>query len=185
MRSIQTIIDEVMAREGGFVALTDDAGGPTNLGITLMTLSQFRGRVCSIADLRALTMEEARRIYLQRYVQAPGFDLLETLDADVAAELVDTGVNMGVETAAKFFQRCLNALNRQQELYPDLKADGHLGPVSRAAFATFLKVRGALGKRAMLLALNCLQGARYVELTELREKNESFLLGWLLNRVSL
>jgi len=35
----------------------------------------------------------------------------------------------------------------------------------------------------MVLALNCLQGAFYVELAEKREKDERFVYGWLLNRV--
>ena len=33
-------------------------------------------------------------------------------------------------------------------------------------------------------ALNCLQGAFYIELTERRQKDERFAYGWLLNRVN-
>jgi len=36
----------------------------------------------------------------------------------------------------------------------------------------------------LLTALNCSQGARYLELAEGREKNEDFLFGWVLNRVA-
>jgi len=34
-------------------------------------------------------------------------------------------------------------------------------------------------------ALNCLQGAYYIELAERREKDERFVYGWLKNRVVL
>jgi hypothetical protein len=36
----------------------------------------------------------------------------------------------------------------------------------------------------LLTALNCLQGARYIELTEGREADEAYLFGWAANRVS-
>ncbi len=35
----------------------------------------------------------------------------------------------------------------------------------------------------MLKALNCTQGERYLELAEKREANESFVYGWLEERV--
>jgi hypothetical protein len=37
----------------------------------------------------------------------------------------------------------------------------------------------------MLKTLNCLQGARYIELAEHRQKNEEFVFGWIRARVGL
>ena len=42
----------------------------------------------------------------------PGFDRVDPLAPGVAAELFDTGVNMGPAVAVAFVQRALNALNR-------------------------------------------------------------------------
>ena len=95
----------------------------------------------------------------------------------------DTGVNMGVATATGFLQRALNALNRNQKDYPDLKVDRQVGARTLAALAAFRAVRGAAGDKVLLKALEALQGERYVALAEQRPANEAFLYGWLANRI--
>lgn len=127
----------------------------------------------------------ALRIYRQRYWIEPGFDSVSAYSAPIANELLDTGVNMGPGTASTFLQRSLNALNKQGELYPDLIADGRIGSMTIAALSSYLTIRGREGERVLLLALNALQGARYIGLAEADRKNESFLYGWLDKRVVL
>ena len=105
------------------------------------------------------------------------------MDAAIADELYDTGVNMGPAVASKFLQRWLSALNLQGKLYPDLDADGRIGPRTITALQAYLKHRGADGRTVMLRGLNSSQGARYLELAESRPANEAFLFGWMLNRV--
>ena len=39
-------------------------------------------------------------------------------------------------------------------------------------------MRGAEGERVLLAALNCLQGARYLDITRKRGANETFTFGW-------
>jgi hypothetical protein len=46
-----------------------------------------------------------------------------------------------------------------------------------------LKKRGAPGEQVLLKAIEALQGARYIKLTEQRPANEAFLYGWLANRI--
>ncbi len=46
-----------------------------------------------------------------------------------------------------------------------------------------LSARGKEGEQVLLRALNCSQGARYLELAEGREANEDFLYGWVKERV--
>ena len=60
----------------------------------------------------------------------------------LAAELFDTGANMGPAVAATFLQRALTALNRSGRDYPDLVPDGRIGATTLAALDAFLKVRG-------------------------------------------
>ncbi|EIG41384.1 hypothetical protein ESTG_04974 [Escherichia coli B799] len=44
---------------------------------------------------------------------------------------------------------------------------------------------GKDGELVMLKALNCTQGDRYLELAEKREANESFVYGWMKERVAV
>ena len=102
----------------------------------------------------------------------------------MAAELFDTGVNMGPAVAATFLQRALTALNRNGRDYRDLVPDGRVGPRTLAALDSYLQARGRSGGETVLMrALEALQGERYLRLAERRPANEAFLYGWLANRV--
>lgn len=167
-------------REGGYVNNPDDRGGETNHGITVGT-ARSHGYAGS---MRAMTWDQAKDIYRSVYWSQPGFYLVAPLSEAVAEELFDTGVNMGTGTAARFLQRALNALNRKGADYPDIAVDGAIGPGTAGAFQAFMR-RNANGEEVMLKALNCLQGARYIELAEGRQANESFMNGWMAQRVGL
>jgi lysozyme family protein len=178
--NIDQVIEGVLTREGRYVNDQRDAGGETNWGITKETAraNGFAG------PLRDLPRAVAKEIYLRRYVIAPGFDKIGTMDPAIGAELVDTGVNMGPKVAAMFLQRALNALNNQGRDYADLVADGDAGPGTRAALKAYLDKRGNEGSKVMLAALNALQGERYIALCEARQTNEAFAFGWLRTRVA-
>lgn len=175
------LIDDLIDREGGYVNNLADKGGATCWGITeaVARKSGYAG------DMRALPRGFAEAIYMQQYVIAPGFDKVLAVSPAIGEELVDTGVNMGVSHPGPWLQRILNALNQQAKLFPDLVVDGQLGPATISALKAVLAKRGKDGETVIMRALNCLQGARYLEITEAREKNEAFYFGWLLNRVEV
>lgn len=173
------IIDEVLRAEGGYVDNHNDPGGATNWGITEKVArdSGYRGH------MRDLPQSVAREIYYRRYVVEPGFDKVLLLSPIIAGELVDTGVNMGPKVAAQFLQRCLNAFNLQGSIYPDLAVDGAIGNATIQALRAYMAHRKADAVPVLLSALNCLQGARYIEIVESRQKSEDFVFGWFKNRV--
>lgn len=177
-KPIDDIIDEVIRAEGGYVNDPNDSGGATCFGITekVARANGYRG------DMKDLPISFARKVYFSRYVIEPCFDKVLLLSYEISAELVDTGVNCGVSTASKFLQVSLNAFNKQGTIYPDLIVDGNIGNKTITALANYLKFRPD-GVKVMLRALNCMQGARYIELTQANPKNEDFVYGWLLNRV--
>lgn len=175
------IFNQIIGTEGGYSDKADDAGGPTRWGIT-QAVARAHGYT---GDMRSLTRETAVAIYNADYWTGPRFDQVSQVNMAVAVELTDTGVNMGPSVAAKFFQRCLNVFNVKQTLYPDIDADGQIGPRTIQAFKSFQAVRGAEGVNVMLKALNCLQGSRYIDLAEQRKANETFVYGWIKNRVEL
>ncbi|WP_413732323.1 glycoside hydrolase family 108 protein [Sodalis sp. RH20] len=174
------IFNEIIGREGGYVDNPDDAGGPTNWGIT-QTTARAHGYT---GDMKNLTRLQAIAILDADYWTGPRFDQVAQVSMPIAVELTDTGVNMGPSVAAKFLQRSLNAMNNQGKLYPDLIADGQVGPRTITALKTYLSSRGTNSLVIMLRSLNCLQGAKYIELAESRAANETFVYGWLANRVA-
>lgn len=176
-----TLIEPLLGREGGYSNNPADTGGPTNWGIT-ERVARAEGYPGS---MQAMTRDTAKLIYRRRYWTAPGFDKVAALSVPLAEELFDTGVNMGVGTAARWLQRALNVLNRGGKDYADLTPDGQVGQATLDALASLQKARGALGFTVLLKALNCLQGAHYIELAEQNPSQEAFAFGWLANRVSV
>jgi lysozyme family protein len=134
--------------------------------------------------MRDLPRDEAAAIYKRLYWLRPKFDQVAKRSQVIAAELFDTGVNMGPAVAATFLQRALSALNRNRKDYPDLVPDGRIGAATLAALDKFFELRGkASGESVLLRALDALQGERYLRLAERRPANEAFLYGWLANRI--
>lgn len=177
---VDALIDDLIAREGGYVDHPADRGGATCFGIT-QAVARAQGYA---GPMRQLPRNEAAAIYKRLYWLRPAFDRVGTRSAAIAAELFDTGVNMGPSVAATFLQRALTALNRNGSDYPDLVPDGRIGPHTLAALDAFLNLRGkANGETVLLRALEALQGERYLRLAERRPANEAFLYGWLANRI--
>lgn len=176
---IEQLIDEVIAREGGYSNHPADKGGPTRWGITqaVARLNGYGGQ------MRDFPRAQASRIYRAIYWERPRFADIAPLSWKIAAELFDTGVNMGPPVATGFLQRALNALNRQQQDCPDLVVDRKVGPATLAALTTFLGARETKGETVLLKAMEALQGERYLSLAEQRPANEAFLYGWLANRI--
>jgi lysozyme family protein len=107
------MIDALMDREGGYVSHSSDKGGPTCFGIT-EAVARAHGYA---GPMRQLPRSEAAAIYRRHYWARPRFDKVAERSARVAAELFDTGVNMGPAVAATFLQRALTALNRNGRDY--------------------------------------------------------------------
>jgi lysozyme family protein len=179
--TIDRLIDGVIGREGSYSNNPNDSGGETMWGVTAR-VARANGYT---GPMRDMPRDTARNIYFSQYVQKPGFAAVMAVNEPIAEELVDTGVNMGPGVAALFLQQVLNGLNSQGHDYADIQEDADVGPGTINALKVFLAKRGAEGETIMLKALNCLQGARYIELARTRSANESFLYGWLRTRVAL
>jgi lysozyme family protein len=165
---IDGLIDALIEREGGFVNHPSDRGGATKYGITeaVARANGYRGA------MRDLPQGEAAAIYKRLYWLRPRFDQVAKRSEALAAELFDTGVNMGPAVATTFLQRALSALNRDRKDYPDLVPDGRIGAATLGALDTFLELRGKPGGETVLLkALDALQGERYLRLAERRPGN--------------
>lgn len=128
MQTVSDIADAILAREGGFVNDPDDPGGATNWGVTVHTMRRLGldltgdGRI-DAADVQRLSKDEAKRIFVREYFEAPGIAKLpEVLHATV----FDMQVNAGAH-AVKILQRLLGKMGFA------VSVDGRIGPNTIAA----------------------------------------------------
>jgi lysozyme family protein len=101
----------LIGHEGGLSDHAADPGGLTNWGISQRS---YPGE-----DIRAMTMNRAREIYLRDFWGPAGCDMVP---AGVAFDLFDLAVNSGVKTSIKMLQRATGETQ-----------DGILGPLTLQA----------------------------------------------------
>ena len=171
-------INDLIAREGGYVFDPKDSGGETIYGITIATARAY-GYTGPMRDMPRAT---AFTIYLKRYWVEPGFHRIHEIYPALAETLLDFGVLAGQSTAAKQLQRALNVLNRNQDDYHDILADGRIGTLTLNALRAFLAKRGKEGGGVVFGMVCSLQSVYLQELAERRPKDERFEYGWQLNR---
>lgn len=179
--TIDTLIDAVIGREGGYTNHPADKGGPTRWGITEQ-VARAHGYT---GDMRILPRERAAQIYEAQYWRDPGFGAVALRYPAIGELLFDIGVNMGTGIAGTFLQRCLNSFNLNAAHYADLVVDGRLGRVSLLALDAFRQRRGEEGGERLWEAVHSLRGARYIEITEARAANEAFTYGWFGRMVEM
>lgn len=177
----ENAFDDLIGIEGDFIDDPDDSGGATRFGVT-EAVARNHGYTGSMRDF---PIEMAQHIYRIAYWDINNLTAVAVMSQPIAFEMFDTGANCGPGVAANFLQRSLNVLNRQQKDFPDIEVDGSIGPASLSALSSYLNLRGKRGEVVLMRQLNCLQGARYTELAERREKDERFLFGWYWNRVAI
>lgn len=133
MQTVQEIARDIVRREGGYVNDADDPGGATNHGVTIHTMRRLGldldgdGQV-GIADVKALSADQAVEIFISHYFRSPRIDALpEPLHATVFDMHVNAGAN-----AIKLLQRLLNDMGQ------DVSVDGIIGPHTvRASYAAY------------------------------------------------
>lgn len=102
MAKIAPALIYTLENEGGSKYTNDqrDPGGPTKYGITLSTLAGFRHKKCTAEDVKALSLEEATRIYKIKY-----WDILDLDNVDsqaIATCIFDCSVNRGPGIAKNY-----------------------------------------------------------------------------------
>ncbi len=176
----------IAGHEGGYVNDPDDRGGETYKGISRRFHPQWAGwkRIDSakakpgfpaVLDDDATLGNAVKRFYKKHYWDKFSGDALR--EQEIAVELFDTGVNMGVRRAVRFLQESLNLLNRDERDYKDITADGVFGPVTLRVLRTYL--RQERHSRYLLRLMNILQGDLYVTAMRADPPQEKFARGWL------
>jgi lysozyme family protein len=154
MSDFNYAIVKTIAKEGGSKITDDpnDKGGLTRYGISQRSYPNL--------DIKNLTESQAAVIYKRDY-----WDLVRGDDIKnqiVAENIFDTAVNMGVKTASRLAQSCL-------DISP---ADGAIGD------ASLIKINGVTPEY-FLLCYTLAKVARYASICNKDRSQSKFLLGWI------
>jgi len=150
--------EHLIKSEGGYVWDKDDAGGETNLGVTVGAWSAYLGRPIKPGEMKALTKSDVKPFYKKMYWdKVRGDDLPKGVDYAV----FDFAVNAGPGRAAKFLQQSVGAT-----------PDGAIGPGTMALVAKTIPT-DILQKFAQQ------KEAFYNSLAEKNPTQQKFLKGWL------
>lgn len=163
--SVDSMIDAVIQREGGYVDHPLDAGGPTKYGITQATLAAWSGRSISASDVANMSEDTARAIYRSQYFVQPGFEAVT--DPATQELLFDYAVNSGPRAAVAALQEAL----RQMKLYTGA-IDGIIGPMCRQA------LRAVPNWGELYYRIKCERFEAYLRYIGRRNDQAAFATGW-------
>ena len=170
--------ERTAAIERGYSNHADDLGGATMHGITeeVAREAAYDGLMYDLPESTAV------RIAWERYWQPLHLDDIGEAGeayAILSSGLYDYAFNSGPLRAGKAFQRCLNAMNRRGELWPDVAVDGKVGLRTLAAFHAYTRHRGEDGGPPLTVCVQGVQADWYLTISELRPANETFTYGWM------
>jgi lysozyme family protein len=184
MANFSEAYKKTMGHEGGYANDRDDAGGETYMGISRVynpgwygwtLIDQEKGEYdfpSCLKDDEDLH-DAVEDFYKDKYWDVNRLD--DFPSQEIANEMFDTGVNMGVGRAARFLQKALNYLNRNGSLYSDLVVDGVVGGKTISALDTVFSD----GDDDVLLSmLNVLQGQHYMNYMDKNPTQKKYARGW-------
>lgn len=175
-----------MKIEGGYVNDPTDAGGETYKGISRRFNASWSGWMIidsyknnEMVDFpNCLEYDQDLQKLVPLFYKAKYFDPFDgdNMSNELALEMFDTAVNLGIGRAIKFLQVSLNLLNRNATLYPDMVADGDYGPTTDKCYKAYMEKDG--DQTVLLKMLNVMQGAHYIEYMKQSPTQEKYARGW-------
>ena len=146
----------VLKNEGGYVNNSSDPGGETKYGISQRSYPNL--------NIRQLSLKDAEKIYFCDYWLKGKFEQIP--DENVATQLFDLSVNLGIRAMTIVLQRALRSVGI------NVVEDGLLG------FQTLSGV--SFSEASILLAAIKSEAAGYYRLIAAKNpQQQKFLQGWL------
>lgn len=188
---LDDLLYELGKREKGVHNWKNDRGGPTAHGITEKVARKY-----GFHDVNDVTPEDARDIFKKEYYVSSNIFMIP--DLRLQWRLLLDGLHSGNHRVNKRLQKLLNAHNRNEKDYPDIKADGKIGPITINTIHLYMDVFIKKYKSYqyndehqieelfwfhLCEEMRALQFAWYVDIINRLEKQEEFFNGWK-NRIA-
>lgn len=181
----------LIKHEGGYANDPIDRGGETYRGISRKWHPDWNGWEVIDAKKKERNFpqnldnddklqERIKRFYKVNYWDSFSGDSID--DVEIAFEIFEFGVHVGVRRSVERLQRSLNILSRNESLYSTLVVDGIVGQKTLAALNIILS--NPTDNRILLTLLNVFQGMHYIQIIESNESQQRYARGWF-NRVEI
>lgn len=187
MSSFDQAFDKTMQHEGEYSFHRQDPGGETYMGISRVYWPSWPGwrlinREVSGKKLpdnyREVLAELVKLFYRTNFWNQIQGDKLAKINQDVAEELFDTSVNLGVQSAVIFLQTSLNMQRQYNYIYPKLVQDGLLGSLTIKALELYLETQPGSHENNKKILLACLNGEQYLHYKA--NPLHKYFRGWFL-----
>jgi lysozyme family protein len=185
MANFNKAFNKTLKHEGGYSNDPDDVGGETYKGVARRYHPSWQGwyvvdKCKHKPDFPDnLKSEIELDVLVKNFYKANYWDvnlLDEFTSQELAEEMFDTGVNMGVGRAAKYLQKALNLLNKNGSVYADIAEDGAVGSNTLKALGACVMYRG---DEYIYKIMNILQGMHYIKYMTKSPTQEKYAYGWL------
>jgi len=180
---------KTMHDEGGYSNNPADVGGETYKGVSRRYHPDWKGwniidkhKADTSSDslfFRALSDDDTLELLVRAFYKKKFWNrFLGSLipNQQIAEELFDNAVNLGVHRSVLFLQEALNLLNRNQRNYKDILEDGIIGSETLNTLKTYLSIDKP---KYLLKIMNILQGMHYISYMKKSPTQEIFARGWL------
>ena len=146
----------MVKNEGGYVNNSLDPGGETKYGISQRSYPNL--------NIRQLSLKDAEKIYFCDYWQKGKFEQIP--DENVATQLFDLSVNLGIRASTIVLQRALRSVGI------NVQEDGLIGSVT-------LSATNNANPNALLAAMKSEAAGYYRLIAAKNPQQQKFLSGWL------
>ena len=187
----ETAFYNTMAREGWGKESNHkaDPGGQTFCGISRVYWPEWEGWIILEAYRKDPTnkilyrdlMIAVERFYRVNFWNRISGDTLDGISPEIAEEVFDTCVNVGLERGSTYLQVALNLLNRNQMCYKDLIEDGAIGQTTLHTLGIALSQRPPtweVTERRILKLINAQHAALWMDRMKKYPDREEFRGIW-------
>ena len=195
MSNFKKAFEKLIYHEGSYIDDKNDIGGETYMGISRkfhpdwegwIIIDNYKNKAQKQKDLNNILMQDERLIkFVKKFYKKNYWDRFkgDYLPYAIAEELLEQAVVLGTwKTAGINLQKALNLLNKNGELFEDLKVDGIVGPKTLEAMR-IVSQKIINGERKILKLLNYFELERFIKRVKKRKVNEVYLAGGWLERI--